>query len=96
MARRCSEVWLRSVGEGFGGDMGKMILAAADQYGQAFRYYDQFLGETQGCDPPRPTLRERARSPDRIEASAPLLEKGIEAEASGLEVLEEAVGLLKP
>ncbi len=89
MARRCSEVWLRSVGKKFKGELGTMILDAANKYGQAFHSYDQYLGETQGCDPPRPTLRERARAPERIEACAPLLERGIEAEAAGLELLEE-------
>jgi hypothetical protein len=91
MARRCSEVWLRSVGERFGGDIGEIIADAADRYGDAFLCYDQYLGETQGCDPPRATLRERVRAPERIQACAPLLEKGIQAEASGLEILEKVV-----
>ena len=94
MARRCSEVWLRSVGEQQSGDAGRLILAAADHYGEAFRSYDQFLGETQGCNPPRASLRERARAPERIKACAPLLERGIEEEAQGLKVLEGAVPLL--
>jgi hypothetical protein len=89
MARRCSEVWLRSLGGRFGDEIGALVSAAADQYGEAFHCYDRFLGETQGCDPPRATLRERARSPERIEACAPFLERGIKAEAEGLEILEE-------
>jgi hypothetical protein len=34
---------------------------------------------------------QRRGAPVRIEACAPLLEKGVEPEASGLEVLEEVV-----
>lgn len=91
MARRCSEVWLRTVGAGLGGEMGAALGAAAARYGQAFQYYDRYLGETQGCHPPRATLWARARAPERIEVCAPLLEQGIQAEAEGLEILEEVV-----
>jgi hypothetical protein len=95
MARRCSEVWLRSVAEQQNDEARSMILAAAHHYQEAFRSYDRYLGETQGCNPPRPTLQERARAPERIEACAPILERGIEEEASGLAVLEKAVRLLE-
>jgi len=94
MARRCSEVWLRPVGQGLSGEARRLMQVAADRFGEAFRYYDLFLGETQGCNPPRATLFERARAPERIERCAPLLEQGIDREASGLEVLETAVELL--
>jgi hypothetical protein len=52
------------------------------------------LAETRGDDPGR-TPQERARSPERIAVIAPLLERAIAEEAAGLEVLEEAVGLLQ-
>lgn len=94
MARRCSEVWLRSVGQKLSGEAGRLILLAADYFGEAFRHYGLFLRETQGRNPPRSTLFVRARAPERIERSAPLLERGINEEASGLEALEAAVQLV--
>jgi hypothetical protein len=96
MARRCAEVWLRSVAERLEGTIAQRVAAAADLYGEAFRWYDRYLGETQGCDPPRPTLWERVRSPDRIATIAPLLENGIAAEAKGLDALAEANEILAP
>jgi hypothetical protein len=94
MARRCAEVWLRSVAARLEGTISHRVAAAADLYGEAFQWYDRYLGETQGCNPPRPTLWERVRSPDRIATIAPLLENGIAAEAKGLEALAEANELL--
>ena len=91
MARRCSEVWLKSVSRELSGEAGRLTSVAADRFGAAFRCYDLFLGETQGCNPPRATLVERARSPGQIERSVPLLERGIQLEALGLEILEAAV-----
>jgi hypothetical protein len=91
MARRCAEVWLRAVARELGNDLGEAVLVAADHYGEAFREYDRYLGEVQGCNPPRASLRNRARAPDRIEACAPLLEAGIEAEARGVEALAAAI-----
>lgn len=94
MARRCAEVWLRSVATSLKGTVAHSVAAAADLYGEAFQWYDRYLGETQGCNPPRSTLWERARAPDRIVAIVPLLEKGIAAEARGLEALAEASEIL--
>jgi hypothetical protein len=94
LARRCAEVWLRSVAARLDGAVAHRVAAAAGLYGEAFQWYDRYLGETQGCNPPRPTLWERARSPDRIATIVPLLENGIAAEAKGLEVLAEANELL--
>ncbi len=94
MARRCSEVWLRSVASTLTGDAERLIAAAADRYGAAFRCYDRYLGETQGCRPPDRTLHERARTPARIGVIAPLLQRGIAEEAAGLGGLEEALSLL--
>ena len=95
MARRCAEVWLRSVAGTRTGDVKRLIATAADRYGAAFRCYDRYLAETQGCDPPGRTLTERARTPERIEVIVPLLERGIAEEAAGLEGLEEALRLLQ-
>ncbi|MDH3498057.1 MAG: BtrH N-terminal domain-containing protein [Gemmatimonadota bacterium] len=95
MARRCAEVWLRSVASTLTGDAKRLIATAADRYGEAFRCYDRYLGETQGCNPPGRTLTERARTPARIGVIAPLLERGIAEEAAGLEGLMEALSLLQ-
>lgn len=91
MARRCSEVWLRAVAKTLSGDVRRSIAMAADHYGEAFRHYDLFLGETRAYDGPRPTLHERARAMERIERCAPLLERGIGEETLGLQVLAAAV-----
>jgi hypothetical protein len=95
MARRCAEVWLRSVAGTLSGDTRRPVAAAADRYGEAFRQYDWYLVETQGCDPSGRPLRERARTPERIGVIAPLLERAVAEEAAGLEALEEAVSLLQ-
>jgi len=95
MARRCAEVWLRSVAISLTGHAQRLVAAAAERYGEAFRHYDRYLAETQGCDPPGRSLQERARTPERISVIAPLLERAITEEAAGLEVLGEAVGLLQ-
>jgi hypothetical protein len=94
MARRCAAIWLESVAGTLTGDAQRLIATAADRYAEAFRCYDRYLGETQGCDPPGRTLHERARAPARIAVIAPLLERGIAEEAAGLERVEEALSLL--
>ncbi len=99
MARRCAEVWLRSVadtlarrGRGDGaGDASRWASKAADHYGEAFRLYDRYRAEVvESVSPGRP-LHERARTPERIRIIAPLLERGIAEEAAGLEALERVV-----
>lgn len=95
MARRCCEVWLRSISDSLTGEAADSIGAAADCYGEAFRHYDLYLGEVHGCDPSRPTLQERARTPERISAATPHLVRAIDEETSGLDALEEALTMLK-
>jgi hypothetical protein len=90
MARRCSEVWLRSSAEHLDGDARALVAEAADNYGEAFRCYDRYLSEV-GAGAPRLSLRERARTPERIAVIADILERGIEAETAGLEALKQAV-----
>jgi len=94
MARRCCEIWLRSVSDSLAGEAKDSISAAADRYGKAFQHYDLYLGEVKGCDPSRPTLEERARTPERISAAKPHLHRAIAEESSGLDALEEALRLL--
>ncbi len=95
MAVRCSEVWLRSVAGTQTGDAKGLLTAVADHYGEAFRNYDLYLGEIEGCTRPHPDLQERTRTPERIRAVAPLLERAIAEEALALEALEEAMKLLE-
>jgi hypothetical protein len=95
MARRCCEVWLRSIANSLSGDAKDTVATAAGLYGEAFRHYELYLAEVRGCDPSRPTLWERARSPERIKAATPHLEQAIAEETSGLDALEEALDLFE-
>ena len=90
-ARRCCAVWLRAVAANFTGRARDSALAAAECFGRAFEFYESDGSEVSACEPKPRTLRERARSPERIAVIAPLLEQGIAAERAGLEALEQAV-----
>ncbi len=91
MARRCCEVWLRSVAEQFTGTVGDILLGAAEKYGKAFTLYNEYLLEVRGDEPAHMSLHDRVRSTERIAVIAPLLEKGIAAEAEGLKMLGHVV-----
>ncbi len=91
MARRCCEVWLRSTAAELEGELRELVSEAAFRYGEAFRWYDRYRSEV-GAGERRPRSNEHtARTPDRIAATAGLLESGIKAEAAGLDVLARAV-----
>ncbi len=90
-ARRCCAVWLRSAAADLGGSVRKPALAAAEHYGRAFDYYEEYGGEVFACEPAPRTLRERARTPERIAVITPLLEQGIAAEGEALKAMEQAV-----
>lgn len=93
MARRCCEVWLRSTAAEFEGELRELVSETACRYGEAFRWYDRYRSEV-GAGERRPRSNEHsARTPDRIAATACLLESGINAEAAGLDVLARAVVL---
>jgi hypothetical protein len=94
MARRCCEVWLRAVARHLSGGAAAFALAAADHYGDAFSCYDQYRSEVQAGQPPRRSLQERARTPERIATIIPILERGMDAEAAGLASLEHVLGEL--
>ncbi|MFH1417412.1 MAG: hypothetical protein ABII12_03890 [Planctomycetota bacterium] len=93
-ARRCCEVWLRSVAAEFAGQARNSALAAAKHYGRASEWYARYGYEVSTCEPVPRSLRDRARVPERIAAIAPLLEQGIAAEQAGLAALEETVRAL--
>jgi len=94
MARRCCELWLRSVAEKLPGKRQDFVLAAAKQYGEAFVYYNRFLAEMRREQTPG-DLRERARTPERIAVITPLLQGSTTAEAAGLDALRKAVAMLE-
>ena len=91
MARRCCELWLRSVAEQFTGRASDLLSGAAERYGKAFELYDAYRLEVRGGEPTPPSLHDRVRASRRIAVIEPLLAKGIAAEAEGLEVLKCAV-----
>lgn len=91
MARRCVEVWLRRSAEHVDRNARTHVLAAADGYGEAFRCYDRYLSAVRGPRPHAQSLRERARTPERIAVIAEVLEQGIDAETAGLGALARAV-----
>jgi hypothetical protein len=94
MARRCCELWLRSSAEFYDRNTERLLRDAADRYGEAFSLYEEYRAAVQDGFPPRATLQERARTPDRIAVIAPILEQGIAAESEGLGLLERAVELI--
>jgi hypothetical protein len=94
MARRCCEVWLRRAAREFDGKLQSLVSEAADHYGAAFGWYDRYRVEVGAGELAPKSNEEKARKTDRIEATARLLKSGIEAEAAGLEVLEQAVSAL--
>ena len=61
----------------------------------AFENYQRYRAAVQDGFPPRATLEERARTPERIAVITPILESGIAAESAGLELLAEAVQMLE-
>jgi hypothetical protein len=87
MARRCSEVWLRTVAAEVP-DASPFLRAAAQCYGKAFRHYRRFRQEL-GASASRG--QPDSRVPERSPAAVRALGRGIEAEAAGLAALEEAV-----
>ncbi len=91
MARRCCEIWLRSAAEQLDGNARKVVLDAAESYGEAFQCYDHYRSEVGAGEPSPPSNEERARTPDRIAVTAGILERGIAAEAAGLDALAQAV-----
>jgi len=92
MARRCAEVWLRSVAGDTEGTARMPLAEAAARYGEAFQSYERFRAAVQ-IGPPTPDRLQRARAPERIAALADHLQQGIAAEEAGTEALERAVAM---
>ncbi len=91
LARRCAEVWLRSVATELDGPAQRLVERAASHYGEAYRHYEGFRSVVQAGEPTPLGLRERARTPERVAKAAGLLERGILAEEAGTAALEQAV-----
>ena len=94
MARRCAEIWLRSLAEVRTGEARRLLAAAADGYGEAFRGYDRYRTAMQAGESPGRPFPEQLRTPEHIGIIVPLLEQAIAAEARSLEALEGALGVL--
>jgi len=94
MARRCCELWLRDCAGEFHGELSSLLKKAAGKYREAFAQYEGYRAAVQDGFDPRTPLRERARTPERIAVIASILERGIQAESDGVELLEEAAALL--
>ena len=94
MARRCCEVWLRSVIETVPAEARDLIRQAADHYGRAFQRYDSYRSEVKKGEPEMLSLQDRARKPERIATIVPVLGQGIVAETAGLEAMRKCVGIL--
>jgi hypothetical protein len=93
MARRCGELWLRSVAKKTFGKGRDLVLTAGKRYGEAFEHYDRYLAELR-LEPTPADLHERSRTPERIAVITRLLQEGITAEAAGLDALAQAVAML--
>ncbi len=94
MARKCAAVWLRRATELVPNRARQHVLDAAASYEQAYRCYEDYRAEVCAGEPTPVSLEQRARTPERIAAIAPLLAGGIEAEAAGLESIRKAVAEL--
>lgn len=94
MARRCCEVWLRSVSDHLNGQTQERALSAADSYREAFGYYSQYLSEVRAGASTGLSLRERARTHERIAVISQILKQGIAAEARGLTAVKDTCVLL--
>lgn len=94
MARRCCEVWLRSVVDEMEGEASKLLSQAADRFGEAFRWYDRFGYELDVGKPIPPRPDQVARPPERATAIAAPLGKGIAAEAEGRSALAAALAAM--
>lgn len=91
MARRCCEVWLRATAAQLDGAARKLVLGAAESYGEALQHYNRYRVEVGAGERGPVSNEETARMPERIAATAAMLERGIVAEAAGPEALQQAV-----
>jgi hypothetical protein len=95
MARKCAAVWLASVVPKFKGKPSKCLKEAASHYGRAWRRYEEYRAAAGAGEPTVQSLQQRARTPERIAAILPILDRAINEEAAGLRQLESAETLLK-
>ncbi|MEJ2678960.1 MAG: hypothetical protein P8174_07800 [Gemmatimonadota bacterium] len=89
MARRCAEVWLRSVADTLAGKAGRLLAAAAGRYGEAFAHYGRYLAALRD-GPPDGADGQPLTPANRIANAAPHLARGVAREAEGLDALAEA------
>ncbi|MEW6249060.1 MAG: hypothetical protein AB1716_00305 [Planctomycetota bacterium] len=96
MARSCCAIWLRRVAPLFDSGRESRLLEAATHYALAFERYAEFRCAVLAGEPSPLSLRERARTRDRIVAISPILKAGIAEEALGLKALQAAVESMPP
>jgi hypothetical protein len=89
-ARWCCAQWLRRIADTLP-DAGNHLLAAAEQYKQAFQLYETYRLAIPAGVPTEVSLHERARTPERIAVVAPILREAIVVEKLGVEEMKRAV-----
>jgi hypothetical protein len=94
-ARKQAAGWLRGRVAGAVGEEAKVhVLAAADQYDNAFEAYHAYDLEVHREDLGDLSWHEKFRTPERIAALAEPLETGIQAEKAAVEHLRKAAAIL--
>ncbi len=88
MARQCCAVWLSRMAALLGNPHAQWLRQAATHYTKAYEHYEQYRRAVMAGEPSRLSLRQRARTPERIKAIAPVLRRGIDEETRGLEILK--------
>ena len=93
-ARSCCARWLWQAAHVLGGDAKKPLQAAARHYEKATEFYERYRAESgSGIDDDR-TLREKARTPEKISLLVPILKAAIAEERAGIEQMRRADELL--
>ena len=90
LARRCCQIWLDRVAGRMPEQAASHVRQAARSYGEAYEHYEALRSAVSAGEPTEVSLRQRARTGERIRAIVPLLEKGIAAEKQGLSALAKA------
>ena len=95
MARKCAAAWLESVGKIFTGEIAKHLKHAVGHYSKAWKHYEEYRLAIPAGEPTPQSLQQRARTPERISAIVPILDKAIEEEAKGIRAFEKAAAVVK-
>ncbi|HUW35263.1 MAG TPA: hypothetical protein VM223_26940, partial [Planctomycetota bacterium] len=91
--RSCCARWLRQAADVLGGDAKKSLQAAAKHYERAAEFYEQYRAESGSGITDGRTLREQARTPEKIAILVPILKAAIAEERAGVVAMARAVGV---